>query len=69
MGTLTLIMRNKSMMLFGLVNSLFEGAMYSFVFMWVTMFGVLSGAPLPTGLVLPASRRVSPSAVCFSPRC
>lgn len=40
------------MLLFGLTNSLFEGAMYSFVFMWVpTMFTVLKGSPLPTGLV------------------
>lgn len=36
----------------GFVNSLFEGTMYTFVFMWVpTMFGVLKGSPLPTGLV------------------
>merc|ERR1712176_62215 len=36
----------------GSVNALFEGSMYSFVFMWVpTMIGALKGAPLPSGLV------------------
>eukprot|EP00929_Paragymnodinium_shiwhaense_P019052 TRINITY_DN13106_c0_g2_i1.p1 TRINITY_DN13106_c0_g2~~TRINITY_DN13106_c0_g2_i1.p1 ORF type:complete len:455 (-),score=137.68 TRINITY_DN13106_c0_g2_i1:300-1664(-) len=47
-----LILNDRKMLLFGLTNSLFEGAMYSFVFMWVpTMFTVLKGSPLPTGLV------------------
>jgi len=36
----------------GLVNSLFEGTMYTFVFMWVpTMLSILGDSPLPTGLV------------------
>lgn len=36
----------------GLVNSLFEGTMYTFVFMWVpTMLSILGNDPLPTGLV------------------
>lgn len=47
-----LILNDRKMMLYGLSNSLFDGAMYSFVFMWVpTMFSVLGGSPLPTGLV------------------
>merc|ERR1712232_137878 len=47
-----LILQDRKMLLFGLSNSLFEGAMYSFVFMWVpTMFTVLKGGHLPTGLV------------------
>merc|ERR1719337_415000 len=47
-----LIWDDKKMGLYGAINSLFEGAMYSFVFMWVpTMFSVLKGSPLPTGLV------------------
>eukprot|EP00933_Yihiella_yeosuensis_P022008 TRINITY_DN17323_c1_g1_i1.p1 TRINITY_DN17323_c1_g1~~TRINITY_DN17323_c1_g1_i1.p1 ORF type:complete len:449 (+),score=82.67 TRINITY_DN17323_c1_g1_i1:76-1422(+) len=46
------IMSDRKIFLTGLVNSLFEGSMYSFVFMWVpTMLGALKGAPLPTGLV------------------
>lgn len=36
----------------GFVNSLFEGTMYTFVFMWVpTMLSILKDSPLPTGLV------------------
>mmetsp|Transcript_27907 Transcript_27907/g.64849 ORF Transcript_27907/g.64849 Transcript_27907/m.64849 type:complete len:454 (-) Transcript_27907:99-1460(-) len=47
-----LIVRDRKVLLVGLVNSFFEGSMYSFVFMWVpTMLGVLQGSPLPTGLV------------------
>ncbi|CAN0136093.1 unnamed protein product [Phaeothamnion confervicola] len=39
-------------LLLGLVQSLFEGAMYTFVFMWVpTLQGVAPGGKLPTGLV------------------
>ncbi|CAE8694307.1 unnamed protein product [Polarella glacialis] len=46
------IMSDRKIFLTGLVNSLFEGSMYSFVFMWVpTMMGALKGRPLPTGLV------------------
>jgi MFS family permease len=48
----TLILADKKMMLFGLTNALFEGSMFSFVFMWVpTMFGVLGASSFPTGLV------------------
>lgn len=47
-----LILNDRRMVFFGLINSLFEGAMYTFVFMWVpTMFTVLKGDKLPTGLV------------------
>lgn len=47
-----LIVSDRKVFLTGAVNSLFEGAMYSFVFMWVpTMLGALKGSPLPTGLV------------------
>merc|ERR1719478_193865 len=46
------IMDDRKVLLVGLVNSFFEGSMYSFVFMWVpTMLGVLQGSPLPNGLV------------------
>ncbi|KAG5186125.1 hypothetical protein JKP88DRAFT_269617 [Tribonema minus] len=39
-------------LLLGLVQSLFEGAMYTFVFMWVpTLMAVAPGGRLPTGLV------------------
>lgn len=51
-SAVSLIMNDRKMLLFGITNSLFEGAMYSFVFMWVpTMFSVLKGSHLPTGLV------------------
>jgi len=50
--TLRLCLTDKKILLVGLVNSLFEGAMYSFVFMWVpTLLNILKGDPLPTGLV------------------
>lgn len=46
------IFGDRKIMLVGLVTSLFEGSMYSFVFMWVpSMLNVLQGSPLPTGLV------------------
>lgn len=46
------IMADKKVLLVGIVTALFEGSMYSFVFMWVpTMFAALKGAPLPNGLV------------------
>lgn len=46
------IISDPKILLTGLVNSLFEGSMYSFVFMWVpTMLGALQGRSLPTGLV------------------
>jgi len=47
-----LIRTDRKAFLLGIVNALFEGSMYSFVFMWVpTMLGALKGSPLPTGLV------------------
>jgi hypothetical protein len=47
-----LIKTDRKAFLLGSVNALFEGSMYSFVFMWVpTMLGALKGSPLPTGLV------------------
>jgi len=50
-GGMALIMNNKKVLLVGVVNSIFEGSMYSFVFMWVpTLFSVLGEFP-PTGLV------------------
>lgn len=50
-GGLALIMNNKKVLLVGIVNSIFEGSMYSFVFMWVpTLLAVLGEFP-PTGLV------------------
>jgi len=50
-GGMALIMNDKKVMLVGVVNSIFEGSMYSFVFMWVpTLISVLGVFP-PTGLV------------------
>jgi len=51
-SALSVIMNDKRVALTGAVNALFEGSMYSFVFMWVpTMLGCLKGSSLPTGLV------------------
>jgi len=48
----TKITTDRKVFLMGSVNALFEGSMYSFVFMWVpTMMGALKGSPLPSGLV------------------
>lgn len=50
-GGMALIMKNKKVLLVGVVNSIFEGSMYTFVFMWVpTLLSVLGEFP-PTGLV------------------
>jgi len=50
-GGMAVIMNDKRVMLAGVVNSIFEGSMYSFVFMWVpTLISVLGVFP-PTGLV------------------
>merc|ERR1719362_483590 len=47
-----LVRTDRKAFLLGSVNALFEGSMYSFVFMWVpTMLSVLKGSSLPTGLV------------------
>lgn len=52
MAGLKTIMGDKKVLLVGIVTALFEGSMYSFVFMWVpTMFAALKGSPLPNGLV------------------
>jgi len=46
------ITTDRKVFLMGSVNALFEGSMYSFVFMWVpTMIGALKGSALPSGLV------------------
>lgn len=46
------ITTDRKVFLMGSVNALFEGSMYSFVFMWVpTMIGALKGENLPSGLV------------------
>jgi MFS family permease len=48
----TKIKTDRKVFLMGSVNALFEGSMYSFVFMWVpTLLGALKGSALPTGLV------------------
>mmetsp|Transcript_97433 Transcript_97433/g.231848 ORF Transcript_97433/g.231848 Transcript_97433/m.231848 type:complete len:448 (+) Transcript_97433:77-1420(+) len=64
------IMSDRKIFLTGLVNSLFEGAMYSFVFMWVpTMLGALNGRPLPTGLVFSSFMTcMSLGGLLFSPQ-
>lgn len=64
-----LIFSDKRVALLGAVNALFEGSMYSFVFMWVpTMLGVLQGSPLPTGLVFAAlTVCISLGGLLFSP--
>jgi len=51
------------------VNALFEGSMYSFVFMWVpTMLGALKGSPLPNGLVFASLMTcISLGGLLFSP--
>ncbi|CAJ1341455.1 unnamed protein product [Effrenium voratum] len=63
-------MSDRKIFLTGLVNSLFEGAMYSFVFMWVpTMLGALNGRPLPTGLVFSSFMTcMSLGGLLFSPQ-
>jgi MFS family permease len=51
-GVMNFILSDKKVILVGMVNSIFEGTMYSFVFMWVPAMGKLVGfANLPTGLV------------------
>mmetsp|Transcript_47256 Transcript_47256/g.119686 ORF Transcript_47256/g.119686 Transcript_47256/m.119686 type:complete len:444 (-) Transcript_47256:201-1532(-) len=64
-----LIRSDRKAFLLGAVNALFEGSMYSFVFMWVpTMLGALKGSPLPNGLVFASMMTcISLGGVLFSP--
>lgn len=64
-----LLKTDRKAVLLGTVNALFEGSMYSFVFMWVpTMLSVLKGSPLPTGLVFASMMCcISLGGVLFSP--
>lgn len=64
-----LITTDRKAFLLGAVNALFEGSMYSFVFMWVpTMLSVLKGSPLPTGLVFACMMTcISLGGILFSP--
>jgi MFS family permease len=63
------ITTDRKVFLMGSVNALFEGSMYSFVFMWVpTMIGALKGSPLPSGLVFASLMCcISLGGVLFSP--
>eukprot|EP00930_Biecheleria_cincta_P032052 TRINITY_DN22238_c0_g2_i1.p1 TRINITY_DN22238_c0_g2~~TRINITY_DN22238_c0_g2_i1.p1 ORF type:complete len:451 (+),score=71.13 TRINITY_DN22238_c0_g2_i1:90-1442(+) len=64
-----LITTDRKAFLLGTVNALFEGSMYSFVFMWVpTLLGALKGSPLPTGLVFASLMTcISLGGVLFAP--
>jgi len=64
-----LLKTDRKAVLLGAVNALFEGSMYSFVFMWVpTMLSVLKGGKLPTGLVFASMMTcISLGGVLFSP--
>merc|ERR1712190_246450 len=64
-----LLKTDRKALLLGSVNALFEGSMYSFVFMWVpTMLSVLKGGRLPTGLVFASMMTcISLGGVLFSP--
>merc|ERR1711920_112950 len=64
-----LLKTDRKAVLLGSVNALFEGSMYSFVFMWVpTMLSVLKGSPLPNGLVFASMMTcISLGGVLFSP--
>jgi len=64
-----LITTDRRAFLLGSVNALFEGSMYSFVFMWVpTMLGALRGSPLPNGLVFAGLMTcISLGGLLFSP--
>lgn len=64
-----LIRSDRKAFLLGSVNALFEGSMYSFVFMWVpTMLGALKGSPLPNGLVFASLMTcISLGGLLFSP--
>merc|ERR1712107_323482 len=64
-----LVKNDRKVFLVGAVNALFEGSMYSFVFMWVpTMMQALRGDPLPNGLVFASLMCcISLGGVLFSP--
>jgi len=64
-----LIRTDRKAFLLGSVNALFEGSMYSFVFMWVpTLLGALKGSPLPNGLVFASLMTcISLGGLLFSP--
>jgi len=64
-----LVTTDRKAFLLGSVNALFEGSMYSFVFMWVpTMLSVLKGSSLPTGLVFASMMTcISLGGLLFSP--
>jgi len=64
-----LLTTDRKAFLLGSVNALFEGSMYSFVFMWVpTMLGALKGSPLPNGLVFASLMTcISLGGLLFSP--
>jgi len=64
-----LLKTDRKAVLLGSVNALFEGSMYSFVFMWVpTMLSALQGGKLPTGLVFASMMTcISLGGVLFSP--
>merc|ERR1712232_1366508 len=64
-----LIRNDRKALLLGTVNALFEGSMYSFVFMWVpTMLSALKGGSLPTGLVFASMMTcISLGGLLFSP--
>merc|ERR1719401_2701041 len=63
-----LLRNDRKVFLMGSVNALFEGSMYSFVFMWVpTMIGANQGG-IPTGLVFASLMCcISLGGVLFSP--
>lgn len=63
------VISDRRIFLTGAVNSLFEGSMYSFVFMWVpSMLTALQGQPLPTGLVFSSFMTcISIGGLLFSP--
>merc|ERR1711920_513229 len=64
-----LIKTDRKTLMVGSVVALFEGSMYSFVFMWVpTMLGALKGSPLPNGLVFASlMTAISLGGTLFSP--
>merc|ERR1712032_150606 len=64
-----LVKIDRKAFLLGMVNALFEGSMYSFVFMWVpTMLSALKGGGLPNGLVFASMMTcISLGGLLFSP--
>jgi len=64
-----LVTTDRKAFLLGSVHALFEGSMYSFIFMWVpTMLAALKGSSLPTGLVFASMMTcISLGGLLFSP--